>query len=59
MKFLHFRSFVNIIPITFIPSPFAKFIKQTHIRDLRKVRKRRHPYPEFGHTHGGIERDSH
>jgi hypothetical protein len=56
MKFLHFRSFVNLIRITFIPSPLAKFIQQTQIRDLCKGRKRQHQYPEFGHTHGGIER---
>ncbi len=43
---------MNLIPITFIPSPLAKFIKQTHI----KVRKRQHQYPDFGHTQGGIQK---
>jgi hypothetical protein len=28
--------------------------KSWNIRDIRKVRKRQHQYPEFGHTHGEI-----
>ncbi len=30
--------------------------KFCHIRDLRKVRKRQHQYPEFGYTQGEIEK---
>jgi hypothetical protein len=29
---------------------------QTHNRDLRKVSKRQHQYPQFGHTQGEIEK---
>jgi hypothetical protein len=27
-----------------------------YIRDIRKVRKRQHQYPEFGHTQGKIQK---
>jgi hypothetical protein len=29
---------------------------QTHNRDIRKVSKRRHQYPQFGHTQGEIKK---
>ncbi len=28
----------------------------THNRDIRKVSKRQHQYPQFGHTHGEIKK---
>jgi hypothetical protein len=31
--------------------------KSSYSRDIRKVRKRQHQYPEFGHTQGEIQKN--
>ncbi len=46
-------------PILGMPPPrgFILHIKSINIIiDIRKVRKRQHRYPEFGHTQGEIEK---
>jgi hypothetical protein len=35
---------------------FTLLYKPIHNRDIRKVRKRQHQYPEFGHTQGEIKK---
>jgi hypothetical protein len=35
---------------------FRNFKFSIDIRDIRKVRKRQHQYPEFGHTQGEIKK---
>ncbi len=35
---------------------FQKNLIQGYNRDIRKVRKRQHQYPEFGHTQGVIKK---
>jgi hypothetical protein len=47
---------INLFKIFGIDMVSHKFldIKLIHNRDIRKVRKRQHQYPEFGHTQGEI-----
>jgi hypothetical protein len=50
MKFSHKKKTDNF-------GCFRKIYFQGYNRDIRKVRKRQHEYPEFGHTQGVIKKN--
>jgi hypothetical protein len=40
----------------FVSFSFLIFLVPIKIKDIRKVRKREHEYPEFGHAQGEIKK---